>query len=526
RSIYESTRIASEIHVLENKLSSLIDIRKKLCSNNDNKPLAGLNTMNSTISDLEEDIKQKENEMKKAENYIVNSCQKICDNVLELSRKNAMSVSSSTQTSLEAFSKSLYEKIDNKIASTQKVIDILQKEKMDMVEKENLMQSLETFKTQLKDVQKNTLRSMGAVLNNRFKDMSDAFEKKKDEFDTERLKNEVQNRVIAIMEEKFKKFIEESKKQNSSDAAAAAAAAAAKATELTVPDQVLQMVKKEIIEQVNPTNMQKLITTLPEYKALKDMQQELATSFERQQHNVPDFTALKQRIQDLTTEVVDLKQVLNSTRAMIDTLKNLNAPANKDDTTAATSFELSTAMKQMEDVMKEISLVHSNIKMIETVVSVKARAMEENSNNSLQPRKRQRVDESQAENTDETSNAAILARLAEVEKKHLMMVDFIVQFKDNVLDVNFPTRLEAAMKKIEKVLLNHETFISFLIDPFTTSSRLQAPSIPTNPADEPGTLNPALLDAISQLIKQKAEEIALPLQQKIKSLEEKLEQRK
>jgi hypothetical protein len=70
---------------------------------------------------------------------------------------------------------------------------------------------------------------------------------------------------------------------------------------------------------------------------------------------------------------------------------------------------------------------------------------------------------------------------------------------------------------------NHERFISFLIDPFTTTSKHI--SIPSAPAEAAATLNPAMIDAIQQLVKSQAEEIALPLHKKIKLLEEKLEAR-
>lgn len=79
---------------------------------------------------------------------------------------------------------------------------------------------------------------------------------------------------------------------------------------------------------------------------------------------------------------------------------------------------------------------------------------------------------------------------------------------------------------------NHETFISYIIDPFSTSKRTLA--IPAEPLSSPAetsasndfsSLNPAMLDAISQLVKKTAEELSLPLQKKIKLLEEKLETR-
>lgn len=71
---------------------------------------------------------------------------------------------------------------------------------------------------------------------------------------------------------------------------------------------------------------------------------------------------------------------------------------------------------------------------------------------------------------------------------------------------------------------NHEKFISFLVDPFTTTKNFQQTSISKEVVPE-GTLNPAMIDAISQLVKRTAEEISVPLQKKIKLLEDKLEAR-
>jgi len=67
-----------------------------------------------------------------------------------------------------------------------------------------------------------------------------------------------------------------------------------------------------------------------------------------------------------------------------------------------------------------------------------------------------------------------------------------------------------------------------LTDPFTTSKTLKAretASIPQSTAQPSSELNPAMLDAISLLVKQTAEEISLPLKEKIKALEDKLNAR-
>lgn len=71
---------------------------------------------------------------------------------------------------------------------------------------------------------------------------------------------------------------------------------------------------------------------------------------------------------------------------------------------------------------------------------------------------------------------------------------------------------------------NHEHFISYLINPFETTKNLRKAAI-SNEAVPEGTLDPAMTLAISDLVKKTAEEISLPLQKKIKLLEEKLEAR-
>lgn len=59
------------------------------------------------------------------------------------------------------------------------------------------------------------------------------------------------------------------------------------------------------------------------------------------------------------------------------------------------------------------------------------------------------------------------------------------------------------------------------MDPFA-ASRNENISI-ANHAISEGTLSPAMIDAISKLVKKTAEEVSLPLEKKIKLLEEKLQ---
>jgi hypothetical protein len=68
-----------------------------------------------------------------------------------------------------------------------------------------------------------------------------------------------------------------------------------------------------------------------------------------------------------------------------------------------------------------------------------------------------------------------------------------------------------------------------LVDPFTTSQTIKSrelPSIPQQSSEQNSSvLNPAMLDSITLLVKQTADEISLPLKEKIRALEEKLNAR-
>ena len=68
-----------------------------------------------------------------------------------------------------------------------------------------------------------------------------------------------------------------------------------------------------------------------------------------------------------------------------------------------------------------------------------------------------------------------------------------------------------------------------MVDPFTTSQAIKSrelPSIPQQSSEQNSSaLNPAMLDSITLLVKQTADEISLPLKEKIRALEEKLNAR-
>lgn len=67
---------------------------------------------------------------------------------------------------------------------------------------------------------------------------------------------------------------------------------------------------------------------------------------------------------------------------------------------------------------------------------------------------------------------------------------------------------------------NHETFIAFIIDPFSTKKKRE--ELPMTSLSEDKYLNPAMIDCIQQLIKKTTEEAVAPLHKQIKELQEQL----
>jgi hypothetical protein len=255
--------------------------------------------------------------------------------------------------------------------------------------------------------------------------------------DAKAIKDQVEQKIMSNLDSKFNDYLEKAKEQTTS----------MMAQKQSVPDRVAELVKKEISDQVSPTQLQSIITSLPEFQALKQMRETLPASTE----TVPKFDDIKSVVMNLSSELVDLKQRTNHTRSIVDVLRTQGLPTNES---SAIEFDQSAALKHMEQMERDVSMIYNSIKMIEAVVSVKSKGVEDAANAELTPRKRPRVEDTVTRAPDgEISNNAILAKLNDIETKHQKLIDFIFQCKDTVLDDMFPTRLEAAMKKIERILL-------------------------------------------------------------------------
>ncbi|KAG1251832.1 hypothetical protein G6F68_012076 [Rhizopus microsporus] len=220
--------------------------------------------------------------------------------------------------------------------------------------------------------------------------------------------------------------------------------------------------------------------------------------------------SVKEMAVSMNKDMVLLKQKLEETRSIVDSMRSQGFNANDQ----VNVTDQNAALTNMQNIERQVTVMHNNIKMIETALNTKNNSTEASS---LTPRKRARTD---LDGETVIDDEDIKLRLEEIESKHQKLLDFILQCKDNVLDDMFPTRLEAAMKKIERILINHETFIAFIIDPFSTKKKRE--ELPMTSLSEDKYLNPAMIDCIQQLIKKTTEEAVAPLHKQIKELQEQL----
>lgn len=377
--------------------------------------------------------------MAAAEKHVVQGFQDITKHILEDSALRANSISKGFLVALEKFGSQVKNHCNEQISRLDREIELLKNSKLDANEKDSIVKNIDTIKSDLVDVQRKSFKTMHNATLEHFQKMNQRMEESIARVQPDVIKNEVEEKIVSSMDGKFKEYLEKAKQQN----------ALMMAQQQNVPDKVAELVKKEVMDQVGPARLQNIITSLPEFQALKEMRDTMPTA----NVTMPDFDSVKSVMNNLSSELVDLKQRTNSTRAIVDTLRTQGLPTNESN---AIEFDQTAALKHMEEMERDVSMIHNSIKMIEAVISVKSKAVDdavsgETSNLKKRPRSEDAVTGSVADG--EISNNVILAKLNDIETKHQKLIDFIFQCKDTVLDDMFPTRLEAAMKKIERVLL-------------------------------------------------------------------------
>ncbi|KAI8080323.1 hypothetical protein BDF21DRAFT_339993 [Thamnidium elegans] len=439
--------------------------------------------------------------MSVSEKRVIKGFLDVITHISSASSKKAIEATTQWTETVNKLSADLRTEFQKTISSTEVSIKELRATKMNISDKDELNKQIEVFKEQIVKSFKTNISNLTETNKNALAYLSNKLETMMSENDFSKIANDVEARLDTKMTRRLQEIEEEN--QKSIDATSEKFDGLSKA--------VVTSVTSLIHKTISPTNIQNLIASLPENEISRKSAANLAqVSVQQAEQSLSNFDAIKQSIANLTSELVELKQSNQQTKAVVDTMRSQILPGVAN----PSEFDHQIAVKRMEEMERNVSVIHNNIKMIETMVKVRTseNSSVQNSNN-----KRARIDiDGNSVNHDQYMTA-----IADVEAKHQKLVDFIVQCKDTILDDAFHNRLETVVAKMEQVLLNHERFIHFLVDPFA-ASRNETVSIATDTVPE-GTLSPAMIDAISKLVKTTAEELALPLENKIKLLEEKLQ---
>ncbi|KAI9364756.1 hypothetical protein BD770DRAFT_406763 [Pilaira anomala] len=446
--------------------------------------------------------------MSTSEKQVIDGFLKVIAHVASKSSKSAVDIANQWNEKFGKFTVSFTSELKSGLDKTERVIQELRANKLDASCKEELNQKM----THLQETIIHKYRSFLEEFSKEATTMIGESTKKVDDFistyDSEVIHKKIKETMDRKMKEQLEK-IDTNKKET-------------QALRQEFEGQVkglLQQVTQLMQTNFGPEAIGQFIGQMPEYQVVKEAAEKIQSAPPTE--SLPNVEAIKKSITNLTSELTEVKQNYQETKVILDTLRTQGLGLSVE----PREFNQDVALQRMEHIEKEVQVIYNHIQFIETTIKVKASQLEEredqrstdgsgNSNN-----KRARIDlDGNSVNHDQCAVA-----ISHLQAQHQKLLDFILQSKDTVLDESFQQRLEAVVFKIEQVLMNHERFIHFLIDPFA-ASKADKVSISTAPVPE-GTLSPAMIDAIRKLIQKKSEEVAVPLERRIKLLEEKLQAR-
>lgn len=372
--------------------------------------------------------------MKTAEAQVVIEFQEVMQYLMGHCQDSLKTTQEFMRVALGKFGTSLTSGFEDSIAGIRKHLEEMDKSKLNASEKASILQTIDTFKSHIVELQKKQVNAIKNVTEQQYTQLVAHIDQRLQNVNAEALTAQVEKRVVDNLDGKFKQHLQELDK-------AQKALPSSQGNSEQMSDKIAQTVKAEMKNYLTPETLKSIISTLPEYQALQNLRPEAAP--------LPD--AVKTIMADLQQEVKDLQNKSFSTRTLVNNLVDRNLTS-----TEAMQVRQAAAVKHIEEMEKNIQLMHNNMKMMETVISVQVERMKET--NAVSPstsRKRPRVDDDldMVDQQDENSNREVLRRIAEVESAHQKLLDFILQWKDTVLDDNFPEKLGNAFKKIEEVLL-------------------------------------------------------------------------
>ncbi|KAG2221516.1 hypothetical protein INT45_008841 [Circinella minor] len=291
----------------------------------------------------------------------------------------------------------------------------------------------------------------------------------------------------------------------------------------------------------------------------------------KQLNELDEWNILKNKLKDLEKKVDKGSGIGSSSMTVVQHLRNdmgelnrkidlikqsVDAVINKSATPDQQRKQMDIFNKRIQDIARDLQINGSVMEMAtmgdrvdETELTRGRRksplSVNDASTEKERQKKRQRTDNNGAITSRDHSNSdndiattindnnnLLEEKILTLEQKQTSLTEYIDSFRSNVLNPEFPQRLQTIMTDIEMSLRSHEEIIAHLVDP-VRASQGTTPSIDltrdNNSIQIPQTLSPAMIQAIQALVastaEKTAEQTAKPLLERISTLEAKLNQR-
>lgn len=319
--------------------------------------------------------------------------------------------------------KATYEETQNKISSVTETTLSLEEGKMDISAGEAIRTSLEQFKGQVVESQTKNMRQIAA---NNERSFQEIVREMRSRLDRVRENDAIVRSAVQLIEKEFdtklneavrKNLVEEQKEGN------------------IVSEKILEIIRNEI-DRLGPAHLQSNLAHIPGIKQFVEFSNLLLSSSEPM--TLPLLLSIRDTMSSMSQEMLALRQQLEETQSIVGSMRCSHIYNNAQIDEAATAAN-------MQSIQYRMAVLFNNVKMIETTLNAKCDWTQQIE--ALSSKKRVRMNDDSSLKSDD-----ITERIEEIERKHQKLLDCIIQYKENVLDDMFPTRLEAAMKKIERIL--------------------------------------------------------------------------
>lgn len=319
--------------------------------------------------------------------------------------------------------KATFKEAENKISPVTETILSLEEGKMDISAGEAIRTSLERFKGQVVESQTKNMRQIAA---NNERSFQEIVSEMRNRLDRVRENDAIVRSAAQRIEKEFDTKLNETVKKNLVEEQKEGS---------IVSEKILEIIRNEI-DRLGPAHLQSNLTHIPEIKQFVEFSNLLLSSSEPM--TLPLLISIRDTMSSMSQEMLALRQQLEETQSIVGSMRCSHIYNNAQIDEAATAAN-------MQSIQYRMAVLFNNVKMIETTLNAKCDWTQQIE--TLSSKKRVRMNDDYNRKSDD-----ITKRIEEAERKHQKLLDCIIQYKENVLDDMFPTRLEAAMKKIERIL--------------------------------------------------------------------------